>query len=424
MGSLSIHRAFRLALAVAAAALGVLALASSARASCSTTRVTSLAALAGEVAAGRSACLGDGSYTGSVDLSNPASRRGVVTQEGGAVVHGQLRLNSSHIELNGLVVENAAGSGTESDCVRIQVVGGSDIRVINSSLGTCARDAIRMAFNLGHHDTAVTIQGNTIHDSAWIACTCYMRGGRFVDNFVQGVGNDALDLWGDSNLVRHNVFRALDPGGANHNDVLQTWQVAGDPATGDPLSNLVFERNVVDTITGSNSHGLMVHGGAVNHDLTIRSNLFRDIGSIGILLGGAVDVRVYANTFVRAGGIDTLEWKDGATGTIDSNIFYAVTSAGSEPWYQDAMSNPSDIYNLAWGGTLLSDEPSGLNADPIFHEPDGTLDADPDDDFRIMDPSSPAVDRGNPAITSRIDVLGRPIFNFRVDEGAFEYAPG
>jgi hypothetical protein len=421
--SLIVRRAVRIALAIAAAALGALVLACSAQASCSTTRVTSLTALASEVAAGRSACLGDGSYTGSVDLSNPSSQRAVVTQEGAAVVHGQLRLNSSHIELNGLVVDSAAGTGIDADCVRIQVTGGTDLRVINSKLGACARDAIRMAFNLGRHDTAVRIQGNTLHDSAWNACTCYMRGGRFVDNLVQNIGNDALDLWGDSNLARHNVFRDLDGGDVNHNDVLQTWQIASDPATGDPPTNFVFERNIVDTVTGSNAHGLMVQGGAVNHELTIRSNLFRDIGSIGILLDGATEVKASANTFVRAGALDTLEWKAGATGTIDSNIFYAAASAGSQPWYQDATSSPSHVYNLAWGGRLLSDEPSGLNGDPLFHDPDGTLDSDRDGDFRILDPSSPAVDRGNPAITSRTDILGRSIFNFHVDQGAFEYAP-
>jgi hypothetical protein len=176
--------AVRVALAIAAAGLGALLLACSARASCSTTRVTSLPALASEVAAGRSACLGDGSYTGSVDLSNPSYQRAVVTQEGAAVIHGQLRLNSSHIELNGLVVDNAAGTGIGADCVRIQVVGGTDLRIVNSNLGACARDAIRMAYNLGRHDTAVRIQGNTIHDAGWNACTCYMSGGRFADNLV------------------------------------------------------------------------------------------------------------------------------------------------------------------------------------------------------------------------------------------------
>jgi copper-binding protein NosD len=419
---LIVRRAVRLGLAIAAAALGALVLAPAAQASCSSTRVTSLAALASEVAAGHSACLGDGLYTGSVDLSNPSSTRAVVTQEGAAVVHGQLRLNSSHIELNGLVIENAAGTGIEADCVRIQVVGGTDIRVINSNLGPCARDAIRIAANVGRHDTAVAIQGNTLHDQRWNACTCYMRGGRFTDNLVENVGNDALELWGDSNLVRHNVFRALESD-ANHNDVLQTWQIASDLATGDPLTNFVFERNIVDTVIGPNSHGLMVQGGAVNHELTIRSNLFRDVGSIGILLDGATEAKVYANTFVRAGTIDTLEWKAGATGTIDSNIFYAATSAGSQPWYQDATSRVSHAFNLAWGGRLLSDETSGLNADPRFYDPDGRLDANRDNDFRILDPSSPAVDRGNPAITSRLDILGRPIFNLRVDEGAYEYAP-
>jgi hypothetical protein len=278
-----------------------------------------------------------------------------------------------------------------------------------------------MAFNRGRHDTAVTIQGNTLHDAARNACTCYMRGGRFSDNLVERIGNDALELWGASNLVRHNVFRNLKARAGAHNDVLQTWQDPADPATGDPLAGLVFERNIVDTVTGPNSHGLMIQGGGANDDLTIRSNLFRDIGSIGILLAGATNVRLYANTFVRAGQLDTVEWKHGATGTIDSNIFYDAASAGAQPWYRDATSSPRHVFNLAWGGKLLSDEPTGLNADPKFHDPHGTRDTDRDNDFRILDATSPAVDHGNPSITNRIDILGHPIYNSRVDDGAFEY---
>lgn len=413
----------RAAVAIATTVLTTLALAPSAQAACSSTRVTSLAALASEVGAGHSACLADGSYTGSVDLSNPSATRAVVTQEGAAAIHGQVRLNSSHLELNGLAVDNTAGTGRGADCARIQMVGGTDLRIIASNVGPCARDAIRMAYNLGQHDTAVTIQGNNLHDAVWNACTCYMRGGLFMDNLVENISNDALDLWGDSNIVRHNTFRNLIANPAtNHNDVLQTWQVPGDPATGDPLTNLLFNRNIIDTVSGPDSHGLMIRGGSANNGLTIRSNLFRDIGSIGMLLDGATNVSVFANTFVRAGGMDTIEWKAGATGTIDSNILYQAASAGTQPWYQDATSNPRHVYNVAWGGKLLSDEETGLNADPEFYDPDGELDTDRDNDFWLSNATSPAVDHGNPSSANRIDILGRPIFNLRVDDGAFEYA--
>lgn len=340
-------------------------------------------------------------------------------------MHGQMRLNSSHLELNGLAIDNPAGTESGADCVRIQIVGGTDLRMIDSDIGPCARDAIRMAYNLGQHDTEVTIEGNTFHDAVWNACTCYMRGGRFMDNLVRDIGNDALELWGDSNMVRHNTFRNLvAKPSTNHNDVLQTWQVPGDPATGDPLTNLVFDRNIVDTVSGPDSHGLMIQGGSANNALTIESNLFRDIGSIGLLLDGATNVEISTNTFARAGGMDTLEWKAGATGTIDSNVFYQAASVGTQPWYQDATSSPSHAYNLAWGGKLLSDEATGLNTNPKLYDPSGTRDSDRDNDFLIRRANSPAIDHGNPAITSRIDILGHPIFNIRVDNGAFEYAAG
>lgn len=399
----------------------VLVAPASAQAGCSTTRATSLPQLAAEVGAGHSACLAAGTYTGSVDLANPTDTPAVVTQEGGAVIHGQVRMSSSHLEINGLTIDNGSGSGKGADCLRIQSVGGTDIRVVDSNVGPCARDAIRMAYNVGAHDTAVTIQRNHLHDTVWNACTCYMRGGLFADNLVENISNDALDLWGDSNIVRHNVFRNLiaNPT-SNHNDVLQTWQIPGDPATGDPLTNLLFNRNIIDSVKGPDAHGLMIHGGSANDNLSIRSNLFRDIGSLGMLLDGTTDADVFANTFVRAGGLDTVEWKAGASGRLDSNIFYEAASAGGQPWYQDVASSPLHSYNLAWGGALISGELGGLNADPQFYDAGGT-DANRDDDFWLSAATSPAVDHGNPWTTNRIDVLGRPVNNEHVDNGAFEY---
>ena len=410
----------RVAAWIIAATLLALALPAPVRAACSTTRVTSLAALASEVSAGHSACLADGSYTGPVELANPSGTRAAVTQEGAAVVHGQVRLSSGHLALDGLQLDNAAGTGTEADCLRIQTVGGTDIAVTDSEIGPCARDAIRMAYNRGRHDAAVTIAGNHLHDAGWNACTCYMRDGRFVDNLVQTIHNDGLDLWGDGNVVSHNTFRDLVASPAtNHNDVLQTWQIDGDPASGDPLTDLVFDRNVVDTVSGPDSHGLMIQGGSANHGLTISSNLFRDIGSIGMRFDGAAAVGLYANTLVRAGGTDTVEWTGGASGRIDSNVLYDAASAGPQPWYQDPSSRLSHAYNLAWGGKLLSDEWTGVNADPQFRDPDGTLNSMRVDDYSL-NAGSPAVDRGNPFVRRRIDLLGNPISGFRLDIGAFE----
>jgi len=176
-------------------------------------------------------------------------------------------------------------------------------------------------------------------------------------------------------------------------------------------------------VSGANSHGLMIQGGSANHDLTINSNLFRDIGSIGMLIDGATNVDVVGNTFARAGGMDTAEWFHNATGTIDSNIFYQAASYGSDPWYQDPTSSPDHGYNLAWGGALLADEPTGQNADPLFEDPAGT-DGDRDNDYEIGDASSPAIDAGDPGISSRVDLLGNSIQGDAMDDGAFEYTGG
>src|SRR4051794_12791260 len=141
---------------MSAAVLLMLALSAPARAACATTRVTSLVALASEVRAGHSACLADGSYRGDVDLSNASGTLVTVTQQGAAVVHGQVRLSSGHVALEGLDLDNTGGNGAP-DCVRIQAVGATDIAITDSDIGPCARDAIRMAYNRGLHDTGVTI---------------------------------------------------------------------------------------------------------------------------------------------------------------------------------------------------------------------------------------------------------------------------
>lgn len=404
--------------------VAMLAIAPAARADCRGTSVASLSALAAQVGAGHSACLAAGDYTGTVDLSNPSSRHVYVTQAGGAAIHGQVRIASGRIVLDGLAVENSAGAGIGGDCIRVPAIGTNDIQILDSDIGPCARDGIRMAYNQGQHDTGVVIDGDELHDLGFNACTCYMRGGVFQDNYVHDISNDALDLWGASNTVRHNVFRNLvaNPS-TNHNDVLQTWQTPGDPATGDPLTNLTFNRNIIDTVSGANSHGLMIGGGSLNHDLVIRSNLFRDVGSIGMLFSGTNGVTLLGNTFARAGGLDTVEWLYGANGTIDSNIFFDAASVGAEPWYQDSTSTVADLYNLAWGGQLLAGEPTGVDADPLFADPDGT-NGDRDDDFQIGDPASPAIDHGDPAVTSRLDILGTPIQGSAMDDGAFEYAAG
>jgi hypothetical protein len=167
----------------------------------------------------------------------------------------------------------------------------------------------------------------------------------------------------------------------------------------------------------------MIGGGSANNTLTIESNLLRDIGSIGMLFEGAVNVGLHANTFVRAGTANTIEWKGGATGTVASNVLYQAASSGAQPWYEGPSSNPSHAYNLAWGGKLLTDEATGLNADPQFFDPDGNLDTDRLDDFNLS-AGSPAVDRGDPSVTSRIDILGHSIAGGRLDVGGFERPAG
>jgi hypothetical protein len=77
-------------------------------------RVASLAAAGSEIAAGRDACLADGTYSGPLTLSTSATSRVTLSaeHEGRAQISGLVALNS-HTAIDGLDLTNS------SDCVRI-----------------------------------------------------------------------------------------------------------------------------------------------------------------------------------------------------------------------------------------------------------------------------------------------------------------
>lgn len=91
-------------------------------------------------------------------------------------------------------------------------------------------------------------------------------------------------------------------------------------------------------------------------------------------------------------------------------IFYAAAGSHTQPWYHDATSTRGTAaLQPRVGRQILSDEPTGLNADPRFYDPHGTRDTNRDNDFRILDATSPVVDHGSPASANRIDILGHRV---------------
>ena len=367
------------------------------RAGCN--RVTSLVAAESELAAGRDACLADGTYSGALTLSTSAASRVTLSAEhpGLAQVSGLVRLNS-HTAIDGLDLTNSG------DCVRIPTAQ-TDIAVLNSTLDNCGRDGIRWArpaLDGSNESSDVLVSGNLIRNVGWNSMTVRGDTATVTNNELTGSTNDAVTLWGDEHVFRFNHIHDYSNSFGNHNDAFQTWGGADDGFRGTPLTNLLIEANRIVNILGPDAHGLMVSG--ENSNLTIRRNLWWNIGSYALnLQPGQANVDELYNTFVNTG---ILEYHSNTSGRIIGNIF-----SGVDPY--DATACACTLgYNLAT--TWLPSGEAGMQADPMFAGAS---------DFHLQ-ATSPAVDSGDPATAPPIDLVGNPVTGMTPDRGAYESQPG
>ena len=357
-------------------------------------RVASLAAAQSEVAAGRDACLADGTYGGPLTLSTSAGSRVTLSaeHEGRAQLSGPVALNS-HTAIDGLDLTSS------SDCVRIPTAQ-TDIAVLNSTLHDCGRDGIRWArpaLDGSDESSNVLVGGNVIRNVAWNSMTVRGDAATVTNNELTGSTNDAVTLWGDGHVFRSNYIHDYSNSAGNHNDAFQTWGGADDGFRGTPLTRLLIEANRIENILGSNAHGFMVSG--ENSDLTIRRNLWWNIGSHALnLQPGQTDVEELYNTFVSTG---IVQYNAGTSGKIVGNIFSDVG-----PYYVTGCACTLD-HNLAT--TWTPNETHGLQADPMFASAS---------DFHLQ-PTSPAVDSGDAATVPPMDIDGKPV-NGVPDRGAYE----
>jgi hypothetical protein len=357
-------------------------------------RVASLAAAQSEIAAGRDACLADGTYSGPLTLSTSATSRVTLSaaHEGQAQISGLAALNS-HTGIDGLDLTNS------SDCVRIPTAQ-TDIAVLNSTLHDCGRDGIRWArpaLDGSDESSDVLVSGNVIRNVAWNSMTVRGDAATVTNNELTGSTNDAVTLWGDGHVFRSNYIHDYSNSVGNHNDAFQTWGGADDGFRGTPLTRLLIEANRIVDILGPDAHGLMVSG--ENSDLTIRRNLWWNIGSHALnLQPGQTDVDELYNTFVSTG---IVQYNAGTSGKIVGNIFSDVG-----PYYVTGCTCSLD-HNLAT--TWTPNETHGLQGDPMFAGAS---------DFHLQ-ATSPAVDSGDAATVPPIDIDGKPA-NGVPDRGAYE----
>jgi hypothetical protein len=357
-------------------------------------RVASLAAAQIEIAAGRDACLADGTYSGPLTLSTSATSRVTLSaeHEGRAQISGLVALNS-HTAIDGLNLTNS------SDCVRIPTAQ-TDIAVLNSALHDCGRDGIRWArpaLDGSNESSNVLVSGNVIRNVAWNSMTVRGDAATVTDNELTGSANDAVTLWGDGHAFRSNYIHDYSNSVGNHNDAFQTWGGADDGFRGTPLTNVLIEANRIVDILGSHAHGFMVQG--ENSDLTIRRNLWWNIGSHALnLQPGQTNVDELYNTFVSTG---IVQYNAGTSGRIVGNIFSDVGE-----YYVTGCACTLD-HNLAT--TWTPNETHGLHADPLFAGAS---------DFHLQ-ATSPAVDSGDAANVPPMDIDGKPADGVP-DRGAYE----
>jgi Right handed beta helix region len=367
--------------------------------------VASLSAAQSAIASGHNACLADGNYSGNLTLRAPSgwsSSRLTLSAQHPLAAHitGLVTLNS-HTAVSGL---DLTASG---DCVAIPVAS-TTIAVLNSRIHDCGRDGIRWARPAldGSNETKnVLLQGNEIANVRWNSLTIRGNTNTILDNNLHGSTNDAINAFGDSNHFIHNHIHGYSGTvGTQHCDTchpdgLQTWGNFDDGFHGTALTHLLFERNTLESITGPNSHGIMMKDWGSG---TIRRNLFRNISSYAANLYGGQNIAMVSNTFVNTG---IVEYGNASGGTSNGTLMANIFGPGvAHPYIKGTVSHD---YNLAADWT--PSEPHGIHADPQF---DSTTD-------QHLQATSPARDTGDPNI-SATDLDGINPVN-TPDRGAYEY---
>lgn len=300
-----------------------------------------------------------------------------VAYAGDTVSVRSLSFKASNLAVKGLTVSGASGH-----CVTIAPALGN-LSLRNNTIRSCAKSGIGFTRSTTQAYTSdVTIADNAISgvgtsDSYANDLTIYGDRITVENNDLTGSPNDAINLWGDGHVYRHNVIHDISNSTGNHNDAFQTWTGLSDGAEGHPVTNLLIERNTIRNLVGPNSHCMMAEGPG-HSGWTIRRNVFAGVGDQCMLFGkvgngksGITSVAISHNTFLSAGQNNTLEFNLTSTGVVSSNVFYrCVGWGGGAPYWVAASASVKRDYNLSGASSKLS-EPNGQNVEPGFVNVDG-----------------------------------------------------
>jgi hypothetical protein len=285
--------------------------------------------------------------------------------------------------------------------------------------------------------TGIVIRGNSLTHSAVVGGRC---------------GGDSMELEGilhqllvENNLVQEDIGGAsggcygiaVNPG---YNDVhgenfqgaiIRGNRVINVGANGFNIGacpDCIIENNVVvQEQTLGFGTGIAIPSGVFTPDdledtnVTVRNNSIyfgaSTTGVTGISLGGTGTSHVFVNNAVHYAGSSNdvaafqLNLSASAYEAVDNNLFYAPNASGAR-WERSTSSSLSQ-----WRSIRPGFDVSSLQANPGFASP-GT----PNHDLSIP-ASSPAVNAGNVAFASPVDITGRTR-DAHPDIGAYEYVSG
>lgn len=369
--------------------------------------------------AGDTVVIVGGSYAEDVKMAVSGGAGSPVTvraNAGDTVTVRSLNLAASHLVVGGLNVTGASGP-----CVAIQPAV-SDVTLRDSQIHGCGSDGIRFVRTTSQPYTTQSqllrnkVYGVGTSDTSANDLQIYANYLTVEGCDLSGAPNDGIDMWGDHLTFRANYIHDISNSYGHHNDAFQTWNGLNDGAEGNPVTNLLVERNHIANIIGSDAHGFMVEGPGNNY-WTVRNNVIENIGSIGMIFGitgtgnSSLGLAVYNNTFVNAGPNDVVEFNSKDTGSFSNNILQGggglyITTGTTVVHDNNIFSGTTS--NVALGAHDKNVSPGFVNASAgDYHLASGS-------------PAVNAGDNGNIDPLRPYDFDGNPN-NGIVDIGAHEY---
>ena len=221
------------------------------------------------------------------------------------------------------------------------------------------------------YTSAVTIENNDISavgrsNSLANDLTIYANHITVQGNDLTGTPNDAINMWGDRHTYSQNTIHDLSNPYGHHDDAFQTWTGLDDGAEGNPVTNLVIDRNVIHDVLGptpsDQAQGPATTTGRFATTSCGASATRRHLRRGGNATEGLRNILAYNNTFVRAGANNTIELNLTSSGKLVNNVFSDCAGWGGACPTSGHPRHAHVRPQLAGGSTTRLSEPTPRTA--------------------------------------------------------------